>query len=111
MTPAPAQAQPAVNDTLTPRRRGGTPRRRAKGTVETADYVAMTRRILRALGRRVGQVDLAELPALAGLAAELDGVLGDAARRLHDDCGYSWAEIGRELGVSRQAAQQRFGRM
>ena len=25
-------------------------------------------------------------------------------------CGYSWAEIGSRLGITRQAAQQRWGR-
>lgn len=27
-----------------------------------------------------------------------------------DACGYSWGELAKALGISRQAAQQRFGR-
>ena len=40
--------------------------------------------------------------------------VGSAADQLHDAVsqaraeGASWAEIGKEMGVSRQAAQQRF---
>lgn len=34
--------------------------------------------------------------------------IDDAAVQLHD-AGYSWTEIARELGVSRQAARQRWG--
>ena len=32
------------------------------------------------------------------------------ARRLHDEERISWSEIGKALGVSRQAAWERFGK-
>lgn len=35
---------------------------------------------------------------------------GQAAHRSDPGYGYSWAEIGAALGISRQAASQRFGR-
>lgn len=82
--------------------------------VENGEYIAAARRMVRAAGRRVGDMDLEELPALAALAAEADAVLAAAALRLHDECGYPWSEIGRVLGhppaSARQAAYQRFGR-
>jgi hypothetical protein len=48
---------------------------------------------------------------LAGMVvftADIEGILCQVVTRLHDD-GYSWAEIGLRLGVTRQAAQQRWG--
>lgn len=38
-----------------------------------------------------------------------EGALAEAVAEARDD-GATWAEVGRVLGVSRQAAQQRFGR-
>ena len=48
------------------------------------------------------------LVLLVGLAEEVDAVMAEAVKRLHA-CGYSWAEIGSRLAISRQAAQQRWG--
>ena len=44
-----------------------------------------------------------------GLAAEIDTAITEAVKGLRAT-GYSWAEIGSRLGVTRQAAQQRWGR-
>jgi hypothetical protein len=41
-------------------------------------------------------------------SADLDTAIGQAVTGLRD-FGYSWADIGLRLGVSRQAAQQRWG--
>jgi hypothetical protein len=57
--------------------------------VENDDYGAFARRIVAAHGRRIAAGDV----AVAGL------------RRV----GYSWAEIASRLGITRQAAQQRWG--
>jgi len=78
--------------------------------VETSEYLQATRRFLRAAGRRVGDMDIAELPALKAIADEADAVLTAAATRLHDECGYSWADIGDALGTTRQGAFRRFRR-
>ena len=75
--------------------------------VETPEYVAFVRRSIRALGRRAGE-DPEALPLIADLAAELDAAMGEAARSAHA-AGWSWTEIAARLGVSRQAARQRFG--
>lgn len=53
--------------------------------------------------------ELPELAELAHLVEEADAALVAGVRSLRNRHGYSWAQIGAELGVSRQAAQQRFG--
>jgi hypothetical protein len=45
---------------------------------------------------------------MLGLADEIDGAIAEAVKGLRE-CGYSWAEIGSRLAVTRQAAQQRWG--
>ena len=45
---------------------------------------------------------------MAALATELDAAIAQAILGLRKT-GYSWAEIAARLGVSRQAAQQRWG--
>ncbi|MGH3402111.1 MAG: hypothetical protein ACRDRJ_06270 [Streptosporangiaceae bacterium] len=81
--------------------------RRAR-LVENDDYAAFTRRILRAYARRVASGDVEALALMLGLSAELDTAIGQAVQGLRG-FGYSWAEIGSRLGVTRQAAQQRWG--
>jgi hypothetical protein len=83
---------------------GLTPRRRRR-QVENAAFV---RRILRAYSRRVGNGDVEALTLMLGLAEEIDTAIAEAVKGLRA-CGYSWAEIGSRLGITRQAAQQRWG--
>ena len=45
---------------------------------------------------------------MTGLATELDKAISQAVTGLRA-AGYSWAEIAARLGVTRQAAQQRWG--
>lgn len=71
-------------------------------------YSAMARRIVRAFGRRVADSDPDDLSLLLALRAELDDVTADAVRA-HRRAGYSWAQIALPLGMTRQAAQQRWG--
>ncbi len=89
-----------VKTTLTPSRAGR--------TVENDQYAAFARRILRAYARRVSDGDIEALTAMTGLAAELDTAVAEAVKGLRG-FGYSWAEIGSRLGITRQAAQQRWG--
>ena len=86
-----------VKARLTPKR----PRRQ----VENDEYGAFVRRVLRAYSRRVGDGDV---EALALLVGEIDAAMAEAVQGLRAR-GYSWAEIGSRLGISRQAAQQRWG--
>ena len=75
--------------------------------VENDEFTAFSGRILRAAGRRIAAGDVEALPALAGLAAELDAAIGEAVGGLRQ-VEYSWTEIATRLGVTRQAAHQRW---
>ena len=89
-----------VNRPLTSRRR--------RRVVENDEYTAFLRRALRALARRVCGGDIDAITDMAQLSGELDNAIRIAVTGLRAR-GYSWAEIGLRLGVTRQAAQQRFG--
>jgi hypothetical protein len=89
-----------VNTDLTPNR--------TRPVVGNDAYAAFTRRILRAYARRIAGGDIEALADLTSLANEVDTAMRDAITGLRD-FGYSWAEIGSRLGVTRQAAQQRWG--
>ncbi len=100
-SPATRAVRPnTVKNGLTPKR----PRRQ----VENDEYSAFVRRILRAYARRVGGGDVEALALMLGLADEIDAAIAQAVTGLRA-CGYSWAEIGARLGITRQAAQQRWG--
>jgi hypothetical protein len=104
--PSPRQATPrpaagTVNDTLTPKRR--------RPVTENPEYAAFARRILRAYSRRVATGDVESLTHMISLADDINDAIAQAVAGLRD-AGYSWAEIGSRLGVTRQAAQQRWGR-
>lgn len=82
---------------------------RTKPVVENDEYGAFARRIVKAHGRRVATGDIAGLADLARLTAAVEAATETAVIGLKA-AGYSWAEIGRELGFTRQAAQQRWGK-
>lgn len=67
---------------------------------------AAVRRLIRALGVKV-EHDVEGLPVLAGLAREVDAELHRAVLVARAD-GFTWDYIGRTLGVTKQAAYQRF---
>ena len=100
------QGRPGGPDTvktpLTPKRAG-----RVR---ENDEYAAFARRVLRAYARRVADGDVEALTLMFGLAAEIDAAITQAVNGLRET-GYSWAEIGSRLGITRQAAQQRWGRI
>lgn len=85
-----------------------TPAPRRRETVENDQYAAFARRILRAYARRVASGDIEALGDLVALSDEVDTAIRQAVSGLRE-FGYSWAEIGTRLGVTRQAAQMRFG--
>lgn len=76
---------------------------------ESAELGGAVTRLLRALARRAGSGDLTALGELTRLEAVLDAQMRIAAIGLREQNGYSWREIGREVGVTPQAAQQRWG--
>lgn len=85
-----------------------TPNRRYRPQVENDDYAAFTRRIVAAQGRRIARGDIEGIAALAQLADDVDIALATAVAGLRT-AGYSWAEIADRLGITRQAAHQRWG--
>ncbi len=94
-----AQTRSGVNATLT----GG----QAPRVVENSEFAAFGRRIIRAAGRRIAAGDVEALPDLAALSADLDAAITTAVTGLRA-AGYSWGEIASRLGVTRQAAHQRW---
>jgi hypothetical protein len=77
--------------------------------VENDDYAAFTRRVVAAYGRRIavhGDVDA--LAQLVTLGDDIQNAIQNAVTGLRG-YGYSWAEIALRLGITRQAAQQRWG--
>jgi hypothetical protein len=83
-------------------------RKRGKKVVENPEYVSFARRILRAYARRIASGDIEALPELALLPSDVDQATRTAVRGLRE-FGYSWSDIAARLGVSRQAAQMRYG--
>ena len=100
--PARSGRPDAVKDRLTSNRR--------ERLVENDEYAAFARRVLRAYARRVATGDVEALTLMLGLSAEIDSAISQAVTGLRE-FGYSWAEIGSRLGITRQAAQQRWGRL
>jgi hypothetical protein len=89
-----------VKPSLTPNRR--------RNVVENDEYAAFTRRVMRAYARRVATGDIEALTDMVNLATDVETAIRQAVIGLRN-FGYSWAEIGTRLGISRQAAQQRWG--
>jgi hypothetical protein len=85
-----------------------TPKQRRRDVVENDEYAGFIRRIVRAYGRRVSNGDIEALRDLLALAREVDQATDTAVCGLRS-FGYSWGEIATRIGVTRQAAQQRWG--
>jgi hypothetical protein len=81
---------------------------RMRQAVENPENVAFARRILKL--RRAGSppATSSRWRPMAELIATIDARIRDAVTALRER-GYSWAEIGSQLGVTCQAAQQRWG--
>lgn len=81
---------------------------RAERKTDDADHAEYVKRLVGAQGKRAG----ADLPMFALFAEAVDFArarLQDAADQLIAQ-GYTYADIGRALGITRQGARQRFGR-
>lgn len=76
---------------------------------EAPEIGAMARRVTRSLVVRAQEGDPEALEQLASLAVEVNDAIANAARGLHDR-GHSWTWVGGVLGITRQAARQRFSR-
>lgn len=100
MTTTAAHTPTSVKPTLTPKRR-------TRPVVENQDYAAFSRRVIRAAARRVAAGDVEELTHLLGLERELQSAIQTAVNGLRAQ-GYSWADIALRIGITRQAAHQRW---
>ena len=74
-------------------------------------FAAMTARIAAHTPDYVADHETVTLAELAENVVLQERVLGFAVTALVQDRGYSWAQIGRELGITRQSAQERFGKL
>lgn len=81
---------------------------RKRRHVENQDFRALLGRLLRALARRVSEGDSEDLALLASLSRDIDRLLADAIAGQRAGGDVSWKRIADALGVTRQAAQQRF---
>lgn len=75
--------------------------------VDTTSYINFARRIIRVAGERVGRGDDWELGELACLRDDVERALSRAVEGQRAQ-GHSWAYVGDGLGITRQAAQQRY---
>ncbi len=101
MTSAICGTRSDVKASLTPNRWGR--------VVENDQYAAFVRRVIAAYSRRVAAGDIDAISDMTRTAAELDEAISQAVTGLRA-AGYSWVGIAACLGVTRQAAQQRWGR-
>lgn len=76
-------------------------------TREASDFPPFIRRMLRAYGRRVADCDPVDLAAMVALRKDLDDAIAAAVQGQKDR--HSWTDIADALGVSRQAARQKWG--
>jgi hypothetical protein len=77
---------------------------------EPEEYFGFLRRMIAAFGRRIADADPEDLAFLISLRDEVENAIGTAVRGQRKNHGTSWAEIGRGVGVTRQAAQMRYGK-
>jgi hypothetical protein len=76
----------------------------------TEQYAAFMKRIVRSYGRKAkaGELDTTALTQLVELQAMLDEQTRDTVHGLRS-LGYSWAEIGDALGMTRAGAFKKYG--
>jgi hypothetical protein len=82
--------------------------RRKYNHVGDDEFAAAAGRMITRQGKRAG-TDLGAFVAMVRFLDGADTILAMAARDLIAQ-GYSYGDIGRELGITRQAAWKRFGR-
>jgi hypothetical protein len=76
---------------------------------DNREFNAFARRIVNRHARRIAeQDDIEGLSALAELGRQVDELMRDTVHQLREQ-DRSWAEVGDVLGITRQAACQRFG--
>lgn len=84
-------------------------RERPASTRETSEVVAAVIRLVRTVGNRLAQDDPEALDLLLSIETELDDAWRVAVAGLRET-GYSDGAIGAQLGITRQAIEQRWPR-
>lgn len=97
--PLPRADGSIVRDPLTSKRR--------KRHVENDEYAAFVRRVLKAYAARVALGDIDAVADMVAIARELDTLIQQSVDGLRAK-GYSWSEIARRLGITKQAAHERW---
>lgn len=82
-------------------------RRRPK---DNGEFVSFVGRAIRACSRRVAEGDVDALGDMVKLRAQFDVAIDDAVAGLRR-VGYTWDNIANQLGFTKQAAHQRWGRL
>jgi hypothetical protein len=81
---------------------------------EAPEIGSAVRRMIRALVRRAAEGDTEALEQLAALEGDVGGAVTIAGEMMHSgermagDQSYSYTELAAVMGISRQAARQRF---
>ena len=78
---------------------------RAERVTETGEFGRAAVRMIRAMARRVGASDIAEFGAQWEVMTEAEHAVTEAIDHLRA-VGFSWAEIGAEIGWSKQRLWQ-----
>lgn len=107
----PAGAPAATPAALSARRsgvNGALTVHRLRPVVENDEFARFARRVVTAHSRRVSTGDIEGLRDLDALGRAWDAAMRRAIGGLRD-AGYSWADIARQLDVTRQGAHQRWG--
>lgn len=83
---------------------------RRRVAVETPEFAAFARRIIRSYAKRVADADEVDLAEMVRVRDEMDEAIGQAVAGMRRNHGRSWAYIGEAMGTSRQAAFKRFAK-
>ncbi len=74
--------------------------------VENREFGKFAARIIARFAQRAGG-DIDMLPILRDVQSSIDRLMRDSIAACRAE-GYSWAEVAKRLGTTRQAAQQRY---
>jgi hypothetical protein len=85
-------------------------RRRRRREYDTDEFMKFARRIIRRAGERVADGDTADLALLVEVRKELEEIEARAVAAMRERYGFSWTEIGRDTGKTRQAAEQYYNK-
>jgi len=87
------------------------PRTQANRVRTPRDKINAAKRNLNALAKDVAAMgDEEDIIGLAELSKDIDALLGEVIRYQNKTTGRSWAWMGNLFGITRQAAQQRWGK-